>query len=817
MKHIFTLSIVFLTTFSASAQSTIMAANQEIKTAYESFVFDVDDNDFRTTLATAPMEDLASKSEALTIDLPLPDGSFSQVKVLESPIMEEALSAKYPDIKTYKVFGDNISGRIGYTYKGFHGILFTENGTVYIDPVGQSSGTYHSYSRKSYMDFYSGTKEFQCLAEDEAHEMHSLMNERGGRSGEQMRTYRLALACTGEYAQFHGGTVNGALSAMVVSMNRINGVYEREFSITMILIGNNDLLIFLNPATDPYTNNSGSQMLGQNQSTVTSIIGSSNYDIGHVFSTGGGGVAFYQSVCSNNKARGVTGSGSPIGDPFDIDYVAHEMGHQFGGSHTFNATTGSCGGGNRAGGTAFEPGSGATIMAYAGICGSGDNIQSNSDDYFHAGSFDEIIFYSQNSTGNNCAVITNTGNTAPTVTVPAGGFFIPKETPFVLRGSATDAEDASLTYCWEEMDLGPAGSVGAATGTAPIFRSWPAVNNGERTFPRLVNVVAGNTALGEDYATYTREMNFRLSVRDNNPAGGGQDFDELSFDVDGNKGPFVVTSPTTSAQIEAGTYFTVTWDVAQTDQAPINCQSVHIMFCTNNGLIISDTLATAVPNTGSYTVQMPASTGAGRRIRVEAADNIFFNINPGIFQIVSPTAIEGATINLNLTPDFTNSLLDLTWNDDIPNESNWHVERSDYTTGNFSLIATLPGNTTSYSDASVSMNGTPYFYRVYASNGAGNSAFSNEATYSGVGISEVTASNIKVYPNPASGVLFLQLDNGIIASEAKIFNSQSQLIKSFNLKSNTDQLNISDLASGFYFLSVQTDKGAVTIPFQAID
>ena len=154
---------------------------------------------------------------------------------------------------------------------------------------------------------------------------------------------------------------------------------------------------------------------------------------------------------------------------------------------------------------------------------------------------------------------------------------------------------------------------------------------------------------------------------------------------------------------------------------------------------------------------------------------------------------------------------------DPPNEANWHVERSDNSSGNFVSIATLPGNTTSFSDSTVSMNGTPYFYRVYASNGAGNSAYSNEVTYSGVGVDEVNGLNIKVYPNPASGTLFLQMDNSTAASQAKIYNSYSQLVKSFSIERNSDGLDISELPSGLYFMSVQTDKGSVTVPFQALD
>ena len=416
----------------------------------------------------------------------------------------------------------------------------------------------------------------------------------------QLRQLRLALACTGEYANFHGGTVTSVLAAMNTSMNRVNGVYEREASITMVLVPNNDELIFLNAGSDPYTNESGGAMLGQNQQTVDAIIGSNNYDIGHVFSTGGGGIASLQSPCGGSKARGVTGLPSPVGDPFDIDYVCHEMGHQYGGNHTqYN----NC---NRANVAAMEPGSASTIMGYAGICA--PNIQNNSDDYFHSISLLEIANFITNV---NCPDIINTNNDPPTVDAGAN-HIIPHSTPFELIAEGNDTNNDPLTYCWEQMDNdGSAPMPPVSTNTqGPLFRTFDPTPSPSRVFPRWSNLVNNSSYDWETLPSVARNMDFNCTVRDNNSMYGCTAEDNMRVTVDGNSGPFLVTAPNTNnITWLVGTQETVTWDVANTDQAPVNASTVDISLSFDGGYTYPMVLASGVPNTGSYTVMVPNTIG----------------------------------------------------------------------------------------------------------------------------------------------------------------------------------------------------------------
>jgi hypothetical protein len=576
----------------------------------------------------APKEtDVKAKFSNVIFSLPLPNGQMGRFSIVESPVMAPELQAQYPNIRTY--LGQGIDDpyatvRFDFTPLGFHAMILSPFGTVFIDPYSMNETDYY-VSYYTYDFRCSVDKQFTCLTETD----HDTPKYNGvfNRTGEQLRTYRIAIAATGEYTAFFGGTVPQALAAITISLNRITGVYEQDFSVRMVLIANETTIIYTDPSTDPYTNNNGGTMLGQNQTNLDAVIGNANYDIGHVYSTGNfGGIAGLRVVCvTSQKARGATGSSVPQGDPWDIDYVAHEMGHQFGGNHTQNNLN--C---NANPPTAWEPGSGITIMGYAGVCA--PNLSNHSIPYFHGGNmFNEIIPYTQGGGGSACPVVTNTGNSAPTVTVPAAGFTIPISTPFSLTGSATDPDNDPLTYSWEETDVGPQGHPNNPSGNAPIFRPFSPVTNGTRIFPKLSDIINNTQTLGEILPTYDRLLRFKLTARDNRAGGGGVNAGDIAFFVSASAGPFLVTFPNTNVTIGGGQH--IQWDVANTNNATVNCQNVKISLSTDGGNTFPTVLAASTPNDGVELVTLPAINNTTARIKVEAADNVFFDMSNTNFTI----------------------------------------------------------------------------------------------------------------------------------------------------------------------------------------
>jgi len=578
------------------------------------------------------------------LSLPMPDGTFTRVAVREDSILAPDLQAAYPDIKTYSGQGladPTMTVVLDQTELGFHAQIISERGTVLVDPVDRDAGLYMSYWKHDAVP-----SPFHCLVDgkEEADPLHAVrsalldvpvpLNPSGG----TRRTYNLRITTTNEYTNFFGSRA-AARSQAMTTVNRVRGIYEREVSVSFTLLSVDALLAgdMGYPFAVPAVVNGA--FLTANDNYLDTTYGSGNYEIGHVFGQGGGGgLAGLGVVCGGSKGRGGTQTGNPMGDAYDVDYVAHEMGHQMGGDHTFNGVTSNCGGGNRVASSAYEPGSGTTIMAYAGICGV-DDVQPHSDDYFHTRSFDQIIAV-RDSAG--CGTLTNpTGNNPPNVSAGAD-YTIPQDTPFTLTATGSDPDGNGITFNWEEFDLGPAASHPVSSDTsAPLFRSRPSTSSPSRTFPRFADILSGAATTFEVLPTVDRAMAFRVTARDNL---GGVRWDDMTVNVSGSH--FRLTAPAGGSQAECGLPTTITWDVGGGSVA----SDVRVDFSDDNGA----SFATVVPTTandGSEAVTLPKSLGSNRRVLLAGLGNIFFSVSRpfSIADTLDPTVTAPGNLSVECT------------------------------------------------------------------------------------------------------------------------------------------------------------------------
>lgn len=651
-------------------------------------VFELNTKTLKEVLSNAPLRSSEAKSKGVTVFFPAANGSLKPFKVFEAPVLDKTLSEKYPNIKSYA--GQGIEDktehiRFSISHLGLKNMLFSAtNGFEFTEPYSADLNQYYVYQRK---DRHRDEFHFECTLEDALHPKAVDHATKDNADDGTLRTFRLAASTTGEYADYFGGTVADALAAINTSMTRVNGIYEVDFNVTMILISNTDDVIYTDSATDPYSNNSG-PWNGQLQSTLTAEIGEANYDVGHLFAQGpnSGNAGCIGCVCvDNNKGSGWTSLAIPEGDPFDVDYLSHELGHQFGGNHTWTH------GGNEGTNVQMEPGSGSTIMGYAGITGNTD-VQSNSDPYFHAVSIEQITDYVKST---SCQTEDATGNTVPTV--DAGlDYTIPSGTPFTLSGTGTDPDEDALTFCWEQMDENNANttfpSVTATSGVA--FRSLNPTTSNERTFPEISTVLMGLTATTwEAIPNVGRSLNFRLTVRDNVAGGGTNESDNMVVTVNGGTGPFMVTVPNTNLDWSEGTTKTITWDVAGTDGAPINTSNVNILLSTDGGNNFDITIAANTPNDGSYDFIVPNNIGTTNRIKIEAVGNIYFDISDTDFTISGFVPCAGTTPT-NLSADVvTDVTASLSW-DAVAGADTYDLRYREIGTASWTTISVAANSTT---------------------------------------------------------------------------------------------------------------------------
>jgi hypothetical protein len=654
-QFVLTVSIVFFSISLFAQQNDYWTSINESSVAKDLFasskrpdkykIFQLNLPAFKSQVLTAPNEKAMSAANSSTIiSFPDAEGVLRHYRIVEAPVMHPDLAARYPGIYSYAGKGvEDPSSAIRFDLSplGTHAMILTAGKpTIYIDPLDDNY--YRVVSREDVKDYH---KEFHCMTEELIDPLNggpSVQRPTDADDG-KLRTYRLALISAGEFSQhWLNGTEpdDAARKAKVLiaqnsHMTRANAVFERDFGVRLVLVANNDAVIFLDPTTDPINNpNSPSGTAVQNAND--GLIGAGNYDIGHLESKGSnnGNAGCIGCVCTDGaKGRGWTVYSNPsLLDFFVIDYLTHEMGHQLGANHTFTFSF-------EGTWVQVEPGSGTTIMGYAGITGSTD-VQPHSDEYFHGASIDQVTSYIKSANG-GCAVATVTGNTAPTAQA-GNDYIIPKSTPFKLTGSGSDVNGSDvLTYCWEQIDAMATGfsTFPSPTATAgPQFRSFLPVTSPSRTFPGLASILNGTMGnQWEALPSVARVLNFRLTVKDNHTGGGNTRSDDMIVTVSDATGPFTVTAPAASAAWPGGTSQTVTWNVAGTTGAPVLCSQVNILLSTDGGFTFPTVLVVNTPNDGSQSVLIPSVTSTTCRIKVESVGNIFFNISPG-FGITAPAA-----------------------------------------------------------------------------------------------------------------------------------------------------------------------------------
>lgn len=760
------------------------------------------------------------------ISLPNADGQIELFEVFEASNFEPALQAQFPEIRAFS--GRGISDKaatvkLSYSPGGIQTMVFrTGKENEFIEAYSADHNVYAVFRSQR----TAGNLAWKCTTPDEKLEisLNNQVNNTVARSGGNLKTMRLAQSVTAEYSNYFGATSSAQVSLVLAAVNatltRCNGVYEKDLALHLNLIANTTNVFYYNPSTDPYSPASQmSQWNAQLQSTLTSVIGEANYDIGHLFgaSGGGGNAGCIGCVCVNNqKGSGITSpfDAIPQGDNFDIDYVAHEVGHQLGANHTFSMS-------NEGTGVNKEPGSGITIMGYAGI--TSQDLAPHSIDIFHQASIAQI---QANLNTKTCPVTTTLVNATPVVNAGAD-YTIPISTPFALTGSATDADAGDvLTYCWEQNDNASstqtgASSVASATkATGPNWISFKGTTSPTRLFPKLSTILAGQNISGplpggdagantEALSSVSRTLNFRLTVSDNAPYSstapvsvGQTQFDDVVITVTNTSGPFAVTAPNTAVSWAGNSTQTVTWSVNNTTAAPVSCANVKISISTDGGNTFS-TLLASTPNDGSQAITVPNTPSTTARIKVEAVGNIFFDISNTNFTITAGSAC-GTPSGLSASA-ITNTSATVSWSA-VSGALSYDVDYKAASSGTWINAAT--GTTSTSANLSGLTQGTLYDYRVRANCSSESSAYAQaQFTTSapcnaptGLTSSGITSSSATVSWTAVSGAASYDVDYKLASSGTWINSITGTTATSRNITGLT--------ASSLYDWRVRANCGA---------
>lgn len=759
-------------------------------------------------------------SKQVSIKFPIGD-EFLDFQVQEHSMMEPKLQAKYRNIRSY--IGTCIQ-KPSYTIRfdinpaGIHAQIKRPGSTIqYINSIGNKSGVYISFDRKdalnNHSDFKCETKEV-IKSDSKGSKLESISNANDG----TLRQYRIAFSTGGEFSTLllNGSESNdeekvaSVMSGLNTILTRCNEVYESDFAVKLVFPENMDTLIFLNKNTDPYT----SSIIGffflwgtKGQQTMDARIGVNGYDVGHTLMgvPTGGNAGCIGCVCQNGtKGLGATGFVSNLtSDPFIIDYLAHEIGHQFGGNHTF---TYSIEGGSPA---QIEPGSGSTIMGYAGTTGSND-VQPNSDPYFSTATIKQVMNNISAGTSSSCAVLSNTNNTAPTV--DAGpDIFIPKSTPFKLTGIANDVDAGdNITYGWEQNDLFVKGSSNSfplpTSTTGPLFRSINPSTNNVRYFPNYETVLQGQlSSVWEAVPSVGRDLHFQLTVRDNSVGNGQNNGDDKIVTVVNEAGPFEIIP--SNETWKAGEMREITWQVNNTNAAPINAAQVNILLSVDNGKTFPYILAAGVSNDGAETVTIPlinVNTNEGR-VLIEPTNNSFYTISPNPLIIDAVFPVNWVSFKV-ISSGKNNAILQWKTANEY-NNNHFEIERS--VDGiNYTKIATVaPGNqpntTQTYEYTDFNLSKGKFFYRVKQVDNDGKNSISPTA-YITISAESV---NWVLLNNPASDYTIIQFNNTASNVEMQVADANGKIVYSHTIPSvqsnATEKLSVSGFAKGIYFVTLQ--------------
>ena len=858
--RLFTLFLFLNVTLVLSAQKSVFTnLSQTDKTLPVGFpktknfnkiaIVRLDENALRTYLQNAPLE-FHNNGVTIPLDIPLPNGQVETFGLVESPVLAPEIAARHPEIKTYTGNGlknKQYSIRISLTSSGFNAIVLgVADDVVYFEPYSETDRSYYFsyFSRDAFMPEEKKRAGDGCLVgkvgnigvriSNHAHESpitEGVLNN----TGASLRTFRLAVAASGEFTQVYAGADSAAkktaaYNGIVAYVNRMNAVYRRELCASFSLVSDTDI-VFADKTTDHFSHSNSNLMLDQCHTLLNAKILPANYDIGHVVgqSSGSGeGLAQTSSLCDDTgKGKGLTKIGdlSQYAQIFFDQAFFHEIGHQFSMDHSYNSSVPVCTTRDRA--TSVEPGAGATIMSYGFTCAntnSADGLVGN-DDYFtatlavpgpflnfHTKNYSQAVTYM--ASVSTCGTTTATNNTLPVVT-GATAKTIPKSTPFSLTGSATDANGDALTYSWEGTNIGetasPIASTLADATKPPFFRSYEPVTTPTRTYPLLSAILSGsNYAKGDKLPSVAIATTHRFTVRDNRAGGSSTVFSEVTVTVDGSSGPFLETTNLTGS-FPANSPQTITWSVNNTDGtngSTVSVANVKISLSTDGGLTFPTVLLASTPNDGSASITLPNVLTTTARIKVEAIDNIFFDISNVNFQIAAPLPIELTRFDVSLKGK--NDAF-LSWQTaSEKNNKGFDVEMAEGNPNNFKKVDFVKGNGTTatkqdYQLTLSNLSPNVYYFRLKQMDMDGTSA------YSPVRPLRIKGDfGVKTYPNPIKNEMNLELyfekDSEM---QLQLVNQIGQVVVSlpktkYAAGRQIVVLNTQTLPSGLYFYQCQT-------------